>query len=72
MFVGIHSRHKDKKIIYEYIKTYVPNAFVTSSFDKLVISLTSWVVTGKMPDSRSSGSSDDAASMKSGYNIKLK
>jgi hypothetical protein len=59
VFVGIHSRYKDKKTLYEYIKTFVPNAYVTSSFNNLVTNLANWVSTGKMHDSKSSRSSSD-------------
>lgn len=68
VFVGIHSRHKNKKILYEYIKSFVPNAYVTSNFDKLVNNVVSLSLTGRMPETTSSGgsggSSEDAVSVK--------
>jgi hypothetical protein len=56
VFVGIHARHPSKKAIYEYIKLYVPNAVVTSSFDKLTCYVVDWIITGKKSDNNGSGS----------------
>lgn len=58
VFIGIHSRNRDKKIIYEFVKTMLPSAYVTSSLEKLGASVANWCSTGKMPESNSSGSSD--------------
>lgn len=66
VFVCIHSRNKDKKTIYEFIKTRISNAYITSNMEKLCNSVSSWILTGRLPDSSSQGSlSDDAASVHS-------
>jgi len=59
VFVAIHSRNKDKKIIYEFVKSTIPQAFVTSSVEKLGDHLLGWITTGIMPESNSQGSHSD-------------
>jgi Nucleoside 2-deoxyribosyltransferase like len=67
LFVCIHPRNKDKKTIYEFIKTTSSNAYVTSNIEKLGNSIVNWIITGRLPENNSQGSlSDDAASVYSG------
>jgi len=59
MFVGIHSRNANKKIIYEFVKRCSANAYVTSSLEKLGVAVANWAATGRMPETNSQGSSSD-------------
>lgn len=54
VFVGIHSRNKDKKTIYEFVRMTIPHAYITSKMTNLVKHISNWVVTGRMPESTNS------------------
>lgn len=62
VFIGIHSRNRDKKVIFEFVKSTMPHAYVTSSLEKLGSSIAYWCSTGKMPVESNSSSSSDSNS----------
>jgi len=61
IFIGIHPKNKDRKIILDFVKTAAPAAYVGSNLDKLVQHLINWVHTGVMPANSQTSSSGESS-----------
>ncbi|KAJ3278117.1 hypothetical protein HK104_002638 [Borealophlyctis nickersoniae] len=62
IFVGVHPKNKEKKLIFDFVKASVPSAYIANNVDKLVDKVVSWICTGVMPANSQTSSSGDSAS----------
>lgn len=61
IFVGVHPKNKDKKLIYDFVRFNATSAYVGTNLDKLIEKVASWIHTGSMPTNSQSSSSDDTS-----------